>query len=191
MESLENIRELDIMNEIVPQNSRTKKGGIWVGNLLAAQDIQNLKINNITYVITALQKLRIGNTIKNLEDNGITVLHVNSMDIEEENISQHFDNAYKFIEAATKKGNILIHCLAGISRGSTICLAYLMKKRKKGWQELLEYIRKKRPYCEPNEGFKVQLTKYEKRLGIIVNTEPSYEFITDTGSNKNIEKTQK
>merc|ERR1711862_115235 len=112
--------------------------------------------HNITSAITALQKLRIGDTITNLEENGINVLHIDVMDSGDNNIQKHFESSFKFIESALKKGNVLVHCLVGISRSATLVIAYLMKKRKKGWVEMWDYVKKRRPYCEPNEGFKVQ-----------------------------------
>lgn len=42
-----------------------------------------------------------------------------------------FDVAYRFIEKCRKaNSNVLIHCLAGISRSPTLAIAYLMKHRK-------------------------------------------------------------
>lgn len=62
-----------------------------------------------------------------------------SEDIPSFDISKHFEAGIDFIERNRKLTNVLVHCHAGyfyskvgISRSSTIALAYLMKT--KGWK---------------------------------------------------------
>jgi protein-tyrosine phosphatase len=179
---MEAFREYDLMNEVYPRNPASKKGGVWVGNLLAAQDIEELKNCGINHVVTALHKLRVGDLGKQLVEAGIKVKHIDVHDSEEGNMYQFFEDACKFIDGAVKNGNVLIHCFVGISRSSTLCVAWLMKKKKKGWVEMLEYVKKRRPYCHPNDGFKVQLAKWERKLGIVVS-EGSSKADVDTGPN--------
>jgi len=39
-----------------------------------------------------------------------------------------FDKTYELIENGLGKGNVLVHCAAGISRSSTIVCAYMIRK---------------------------------------------------------------
>lgn len=165
----ESFEAYDVMNDIIPTNSVSKKGGLYLGNLLAAKDMESLKTKKINYVLTLLPKMRCGDLIKNLEDNGFIVKYIDAQDQSKFNLYSHFEECCKWIEKAMKNGNVLIHCLVGISRSTTITIAYLMKRKKKGWKEMWEYCKKKRPYCEPNDGFKEQLAKWEKKLGIGIN----------------------
>ena len=41
--------------------------------------------------------------------------------------AKYFDHCIEFIDYNIKKGNVLVHCMMGISRSSTIVIAYLMK----------------------------------------------------------------
>jgi protein-tyrosine phosphatase len=43
-------------------------------------------------------------------------------------------------------------------------IAYLMYKFHYTFQEALEYVQKKRPIVEPNEGFRNQLLRWEEYL---------------------------
>jgi protein-tyrosine phosphatase len=80
----------------------------------------------------------------------------------------------QFIDAAKEKGNILIHCLAGVSRSPTIVAAYLMYKRKWRYKQALALIKQTRPFVNPNPGFIEQL-KLFKEMGYEFDTEnPAY-----------------
>lgn len=77
-----------------------------------------------------------------------------------------FKPAYDFIEEARKKTNVLVHCAAGISRCSTLLIAYMMQKYRWSFEECLKLIQEKRPCCQPNTGFCKQLKELEASLGI-------------------------
>eukprot|EP01099_Mayorella_cantabrigiensis_P001454 TRINITY_DN1638_c0_g2_i1.p1 TRINITY_DN1638_c0_g2~~TRINITY_DN1638_c0_g2_i1.p1 ORF type:complete len:201 (-),score=51.97 TRINITY_DN1638_c0_g2_i1:273-875(-) len=86
------------------------------------------------------------------------------LDWEEEKIDAHFDKSYAFIEEAKKNDqNVLVYSGAGVSRGSTIVIAYLIKSGH-SLREAYELVKKKRPIIEPNEGFAKQLISYEEKL---------------------------
>ena len=64
----------------------------------------------------------------------------------------------------SKGGKVLLHCVAGISRSATICIAYLMKHGGFNLLEAYNYTKMKRPIIKPNCGFFRQLIQYEKVL---------------------------
>ncbi len=54
--------------------------------------------------------------------------------------------------------------LSGVSRSATIVLAYLMKYHHNTLKEAYLYLAEKRPQICPNEGFLIQLIRYEDEL---------------------------
>lgn len=69
----------------------------------------------------------------------------------------------EFIEEGRKKGGVIVHCAAGISRSSTTIIAYIMKKMGLSFENALDYVLC-RHWCHPNEGFQMQLRQFEKKL---------------------------
>jgi protein-tyrosine phosphatase len=49
--------------------------------------------------------------------------------------------------------NVLVHCQMGMSRSSTLVIAFLMKEFNWGFKEAFKYTKNKRPIVQPNEGF--------------------------------------
>lgn len=93
------------------------------------------------------------------------------------NIMQYFTEVNNMITNSVINGeNILVHCMAGISRSVTLVLSYLLNYEKnkniilspKGIPGdinfLLEWIRKKRRCANPNLGFIKQLELYRDKL---------------------------
>ncbi|KAF8647848.1 hypothetical protein AX16_006516 [Volvariella volvacea WC 439] len=73
------------------------------------------------------------------------------------------EQSCEFIESA-KDGKILVHCLAGISRSSSIVTAYLMTKCDMRLKEALGVVIRARPAACPNPGFIRQLKELEKKV---------------------------
>lgn len=72
--------------------------------------------------------------------------------------------AYHFINnSQLLKKNILIHCMAGISRSVSMVVYYFMKKQHMTFEEALNFIKNKRTIANPNYSFKQQLMKYQEK----------------------------
>ncbi|KAL0162868.1 hypothetical protein M9458_042264, partial [Cirrhinus mrigala] len=61
-------------------------------------------------------------------------------------------------------GRVLVHCQAGISRSATICLAYLMKKKRVRLEEAFEFVKQRRSIISPNFSFMGQLLQFESQV---------------------------
>lgn len=90
-------------------------------------------------------------------------LHVD--DTPYSNLRVYFDRvADRINDVIAKGGKALVHCVAGVSRSSTIVIAYLMKARRMSLREAYYLVKSKRPFIRPNTGFWKQLIEYEHKL---------------------------
>ncbi|VDK84012.1 unnamed protein product [Litomosoides sigmodontis] len=81
------------------------------------------------------------------------------------NIYQYFDLISDQIETIIASGgNVLVHCVAGISRSASICLAFLTKFRCKSLRQAYQLMNQKRPLVRPNVGFWRQLIIFEHEI---------------------------
>jgi protein-tyrosine phosphatase len=81
------------------------------------------------------------------------------------NMTDYFEQACQFINDARRtNGVVLVHCLCGISRSSTICCAYLMKHHSMTVEQALVQLRSHRRIIRPNNGFLRQLIAYDEQL---------------------------
>ncbi|KAM3873858.1 dual specificity protein phosphatase 4 [Diretmus argenteus] len=86
-------------------------------------------------------------------------------DNHKEDISSWFLEAIEFIDSVRdSSGRVLVHCHAGISRSATICLAYLMKRKRVRLDEAFEFVRRRRSIISPNFSFMGQLLQFESQV---------------------------
>ncbi|CAL8279841.1 unnamed protein product [Merluccius merluccius] len=86
-------------------------------------------------------------------------------DNHKEDISSWFLEAIEFIDSVRdSSGRVLVHCQAGISRSATICLAYLMKRKRVRLDEAFEFVRRRRSIISPNFSFMGQLLQFESQV---------------------------
>jgi protein-tyrosine phosphatase len=164
-------RDINQMNEIVPH--------LYISNWEQSDNPNVLKTKNIKAIIT-LETMDKSNSILDFyKKNGIDHMYIYITDTPDMNIFEHFDETYDFINKHILKGdNVLVHCRAGVSRSATIILNYLLRKTYetnkvevcpcKMLNNILEYVRQKRPAINPNKGFMKQLLlvamKYQKDI---------------------------
>ncbi|XP_022210958.1 dual specificity protein phosphatase 18 isoform X2 [Drosophila obscura] len=92
-------------------------------------------------------------------------LRVNAQDRSEVDLAKHFDEVADLIEEVRLNGGCsLIHCVAGVSRSASLCLAYLMKHAGMSLREAYTHVQSIRPQVRPNSGFFQQLRRYEQQL---------------------------
>jgi len=90
-------------------------------------------------------------------------------DSEYEDLLIHLPTACRFIQLALDEGGkVLVHCVMGVSRSTTVVCAYLMWSRHLSASAALRLVKQRRPRVHPNYGFTKQLQAFAK-----CNYEPS------------------
>jgi protein-tyrosine phosphatase len=129
---------------------------LYLGDYESAKDellLRRLNIGYVLSVITADIELPIYK--------GITYFRIPADDIEEQDLLTHFSTTNDYIRNCQHRGgNVLVHCLAGISRSATVVIAYIMKKYRMSYTNAENYVSCKRSIIAPNEGFVRQLKVY-------------------------------
>lgn len=139
---------------------------IYIGDVYDAHNIEKLNKHNIKHVISAVTGF------DNIYTLDINHLCLSLIDNESQNIIHYFEITNHFIENIIKKNisssnikeSILIHCICGVSRSTTILLAYLIKTYKYTPLQALNVVKKKRNIVNPNNNFMKQLDIYYKSL---------------------------
>jgi protein-tyrosine phosphatase/predicted kinase len=132
------------MHEVIP--------GLYFGNQKAADAAPDMISHVLTCRSTPERKFPIRITWKG----------ISFADSVQSNVLPFFDETYDFIDHTSE--GVLVHCREGVSRSATIVIAYLMKKFDLPMDVAYQYVKKRRPVAEPNDGFKKQLKTYEKQL---------------------------
>lgn len=82
------------------------------------------------------------------------------------NLSQHFGEIADFIEEGRKRGGVVVHCAAGVSRATTSTCAYLMVKEGLDLNSAYSKVFACRSVVKPNAGFWKQLRDFEEALSL-------------------------
>ncbi|KAK9364098.1 protein-tyrosine phosphatase-like protein [Lipomyces starkeyi] len=143
---------------------------IYIGTLFALQGQKALADAGVTHVLSALMgkiEMRLVSSFKHM--------HIQVEDDDDEDMLQYFDQSNAFIaEALSSGGTILVHCIAGISRSSTLVIAYIMQDRRISLEEAWSLVQEGRPIACPNDSFKEQLAIYEQDGFAVSESSPSY-----------------
>ena len=141
---------------------------LFISNWDTSNNLTVLINNNIKAVITLETRPKPQETLDFYANNNIENMYINIGDSPYADISQYFDATYDFIHKyISEDKNVLVHCMAGISRSSTIILNYMIRNMYENnkvrtcpcklFQDVLEYARERRPIINPNIGFKKHL----------------------------------
>ncbi|XP_013190843.2 dual specificity protein phosphatase 22 [Amyelois transitella] len=129
--------------------------GLYVGNYRDSKDPVQLDKYKITHILSIHDAARRLHSDKHY-------LCIMASDSPDQNLTQYFSLCNDFIHAARlRDGNVLIHCLAGMSRSVTVAVAYIMSVTPLTWREALKVVRAGRAVANPNFGFQRQLQDFE------------------------------
>uniref|UniRef100_A0A8C7T9C7 Dual specificity protein phosphatase n=1 Tax=Oncorhynchus mykiss TaxID=8022 RepID=A0A8C7T9C7_ONCMY len=148
----------DHMDEVQPR--------IYIGDMYAAKDKRTLRTHHITHVLNAADgKFNVNTGASYYRDTKISYHGVEAFDMPSFDLSTFFYSAAKFIKTALSSptSNVLVHCAMGLSRSSSLVLAYLMIDKNLTLVDAIKAVAANRNIC-PNAGFLEQLRDLDKQL---------------------------
>jgi predicted protein tyrosine phosphatase len=139
------------MNQILDQ--------LWLGDMVGASNKFLLKKNGITHILTVAMGLMPKFPTQ------FTYKLISILDCPSANLKVHFQPCIKFLKDSIQSGGtVLVHCFAGVSRSTTIVIAYLMQEFGMTMAEALKHVKKQRYFINPNDGFRRQLQQFQREL---------------------------
>jgi len=144
--------------------------GIFLGSVHAARDADKLAEFGVTHVIDCTCDEADG--AERVRHAGVAYLAAPVVDRPGAAalLSRHFRATTEWIHLSRQRGGkLLVHCSHGRSRGSSIVLAYLLRRggadcRGCSLREALEHLRRRRVGVAPNVGFMGELIRLEREL---------------------------
>jgi atypical dual specificity phosphatase len=143
---------------------------------------ENIQSKNIRVLINSALEL------PKAEYDGIHSLKLELHDRREEIIHIHFDWVADLIhQNVINSRAVMVHCVMGISRSTSLILAYLMKYQRMTLKDAIIHVRSRRAIIRPNSGFMKQLINYEQTLkyNAYYNYSPNSNKNTVTNNSNN------
>jgi len=141
------------------------KDGVFVGDELAARDLEFVVANKVTHVINCC-----GRQVPNhWEPIGVVYLTYYWVDNESQIILDSKDvvvnEVVNFIEECLQHAeSVLIHSVRGQSRSCCVLASYMMRKYSWCLRKTMEFLMARRPDLNLKPSFLQQLSSYERRL---------------------------
>jgi len=129
---------------------------LYLSPVVVSRDAAFFKSKKISHVLVAAKSLK-----QHFPD-VVTYHQLQLSDNPTANISKYFAECIRFLhEAITKEKNVLVHCMGGISRSTSVVIAYIMFTLNLPFDKAYEFVKKQHGKTNPNPGFVSQLKKLE------------------------------
>ncbi|XP_050735356.1 dual specificity protein phosphatase 19-like [Eriocheir sinensis] len=134
---------------------------VILGSQDVAHDLDILTNNKVTHI------LNVATGVINLFEGWFTYKTKEAFDTPTFRILDILEECCDYIQAAVVSGGcVLVHCNAGVSRSASVVMAYLMRNYGMSFDEAFRFVKSKRSFVRPNEGFMKQLKEYEQLLAM-------------------------
>lgn len=156
-------------SEIIPNK-------LYLGNNEAAKNKDLLKKNNITAILIC------GYFLSEFFPDDFTYKTLEFEDNEYEIITYSLVKGIDFID---NNECVFVHCRKGVSRSSSIVIAYIMYLYKNNYDEAYKYVLEKKNNIQPNNNFIKQLKEFEETIKVCnYNKNMIREFCNNFTDNK-------
>ena len=143
---------------------------MYIGNQSNAESLRLLRTLGVTHVLNCagFKGPRKNPDANPYDGLGIEYLEFKADDRDGYDMSQHFDEAFRYLDNVKRnRGVCLVHCALGINRSGVTVTAYLMVHSKWPLLKALEFVKKKRGVVLSNHGFQRQLIRFARQQNLL------------------------
>ncbi|GLJ08358.1 hypothetical protein SUGI_0087180 [Cryptomeria japonica] len=133
---------------------------IYLGSDVAAKNREILRQNGITHILNC-----VGFVCLEYFKTDLLYKTLWLQDKPLEDITSILYDVFDYFEEVREQGwRVFVHCFKGISRSSSLVIAYLMWSKGLSFVDAFLFVKAARGITNPNIGFLSQLSEYQKRM---------------------------
>ncbi|XP_022735340.1 protein-tyrosine-phosphatase MKP1-like [Durio zibethinus] len=133
---------------------------IYLGGDAVAKNREILRKNEITHVLNC-----VGFVCPEYFKNDLVYKTLWLQDSPSEDITSILYDVFDYFEDVREQGGrVLVHCCQGVSRSTSLVIAYLMWREGQSFEDAFQYVKAARGVTNPNTGFAFQLLLCQKRV---------------------------
>ncbi|XP_052185148.1 protein-tyrosine-phosphatase MKP1-like [Diospyros lotus] len=133
---------------------------VYLGSESVAKNREVLAKNGITHVLNC-----VGFVCPEYFKNDLVYNTLWLQDSPSEDITSILFDVFDYFEDVREQGGrVLVHCCQGVSRSTSLVIAYLMWKERQSFDDAFQYVKAARGVTNPNMGFACQLMLCRNRV---------------------------
>lgn len=133
---------------------------IYLGSDAVAKNREILRQNGITHVLNC-----VGFVSPEYFKSDLVYKTLWLQDSPSEDITSILYDVFDYFEDVREQGGrVLVHCCQGVSRSTSLVIAYLMWREGQSFEDAFQYVKAARGVTNPNMGFACQLLQCQKRV---------------------------
>ncbi|XVF85078.1 hypothetical protein PTKIN_Ptkin17bG0089500 [Pterospermum kingtungense] len=133
---------------------------VYLGSDAVAKNREVLRKNGITHVLNC-----VGFVCPEYFKNDLVYKTLWLQDTPSEDITSILYDVFDYFEDVREQGGrVLVHCCQGVSRSTSLVIAYLMWREGQSFEDAFQYVKAARGVTNPNTGFAFQLLQCQKRV---------------------------
>ncbi|XP_061986542.1 protein-tyrosine-phosphatase MKP1-like [Populus nigra] len=133
---------------------------VYLGGDAVARDREILKQNGITHVLNC-----VGFVCPEYFKADFVYRTLWLQDSPSEDITSILYDVFDYFEDVREHGGrVFVHCCQGVSRSTSLVIAYLMWREGQSFDDAFQYVKAARGIADPNMGFACQLLQCQKRV---------------------------
>lgn len=133
---------------------------IYLGSDAVAKNRDILRRNGITHVLNC-----VGFVCPEYFKNDLKYKTLWLQDSPSEDITSILYDVFDYFEDVREQGGrVFVHCCQGVSRSTSLVIAYLMWREGQSFEDAFQFVKAARGVTNPNMGFACQLLQCQKRV---------------------------